>query len=104
MKRLDDVNDDVRIVCLKALAAVTQCLPPECGPGVRNHLRDVYSKLLLHMDDSNETVRTEAFDTLCVAGEKCPDLLLELSKKALEKHVHSEHCTKLIDQLQSMKV
>ncbi len=104
MKRLDDVSDDVRIACLKSLAAVTPCLPSDINLEVQNHLRVVYSSLLLHMDDSNEAVREEAFKTLAATGSKCPGLLLDLSKKAMDKHVHRDECSKLIEHLQGMKV
>ena len=58
MKRLDDVNDDVRLACLEALAAVIHCLPT--GVSLEKHLTGVYSALLLHMDDSNEIIRNAA--------------------------------------------
>ena len=61
MKRLDDVNDEVRLACLHALSAVVHCLPPALGSGqLEQHLNGVYSALLLHMDDSNESVRNAA--------------------------------------------
>ena len=61
MKRLDDVNDEVRMACLKTLESVLHCLPPGgANAQLEHYMQGVYSKLLLHMDDSNEQIRNAA--------------------------------------------
>jgi len=102
MKRLDDVNDEVRLSCLQALATVTKCLP--AGVSLENHLTGVYTCLLLHMDDSNEIIRNAALETLRITGSKCPKLCLTLTTKAAEKNVHKDPCKQLIDHLQTLKL
>ena len=102
MKRLDDVNDEVRLSCLQALATVTKCLP--AGVSLENHLTGVYTCLLLHMDDSNEIIRNAALETLRITGSKCPKLCLSLTTKAAEKNVHKDPCKQLIEHLQTLKL
>ena len=61
MKRLDDVNDNVRLATLNTLEAVLHCLPPgNASPQLEHHMKGVYSAMLLHMDDSNEQIRNAA--------------------------------------------
>ena len=61
MKRLDDVNDSVRLATLITLEAVLHCLPPgNASPQLEHHMKGVYSALLLHMDDSNDQIRKAA--------------------------------------------
>ena len=62
MKRLDDVNDDVRVACLQALSAVTNCLPDAALNQLQ--INKVYNALLLHMDDSNEKIRSQALGNI----------------------------------------
>ena len=100
MKRLDDVNDEVRLACLEALAMVAKCLPT--GVSLEKHLTGVYTSLLLHMDDSNETIRNAALETLRITGSKCPKLCLSLTSKAAEKNVHKDNCRQLIEHLQTL--
>ena len=106
MKRLDDVNDEVRLSCLDALSAVVQCLPPDPHGNVQleQHMKGVYTKLLLHMDDSNESIRNAALETLRITGVTCPKLLVSMTNKALEKHVHKDHCHQLVNHLHNLKV
>ena len=51
MKRLDDVNEEVKLSCLQALTMSAKCMP--AGVSLENHLTGVYTCLLLHMDDRN---------------------------------------------------
>jgi len=64
MKRLDDVNDDVRLSTLSALSSLNFCLPPSAGsrpsPEVEAQLKSVCSTILLHMDDPNVDIRNAA--------------------------------------------
>ena len=107
MKRLDDVNDGVRLACLEALSAVTVCMHP-CtsfnGPQLEQHMRGVYTSLLLHMDDSSQVIREAALETLRITGTTCPDLLMNLTTKAQIKHVHKDHCHDLIQYLQTLAI
>lgn len=104
MKRLDDVNDEVRLACLSSVAAVTSCLPEEGSREMQNHLQGVFATLLLHMDDSSEQIRNAALETLMKTGKKCPKLLMEMTKKAADKHSHREQCAQLIEHLKALKV
>ena len=104
MKRLDDVNDEVRLSCLDALSAVVQCLPHGNNVQLEHHMKGVYTKLLLHMDDSNESIRNAALETLRITGVTCPKLLVSMTNKALEKHVHKDHCHQLVNHLHNLKV
>ena len=94
------MNDEVRLACLEALAMVAKCLPT--GVSLEKHLTGVYTSLLLHMDDSNETIRNAALETLRITGSKCPKLCLSLTSKAAEKNVHKDNCRQLIEHLQTL--
>lgn len=65
LKRLDDVNDQVRLACLQALSSVVHCLPSNMeSRQLEPHLKGVYTSLLLHMDDSNQDIRKAALGNL----------------------------------------
>ena len=126
MKRLDDISDEVRIACLKTLQSVLHCLPPITNSQLEHYMHNVYSKLLLHMDDSNEQIRNSALgeiliiylldfrifdhllfcitETLKITGQKCPKVLQNLTQKCLEKHVHKDQCNQLIEHLNDLSL
>lgn len=104
MKRLDDVNDHVRLACLDALQSVINCLPKETSTDLEQHMLKVYALLLLHMDDSNEIIRDKALETLLVIGTKYPKQLFSLTEKAKAKHVHKDHCDSLLKHLEEMSL
>jgi hypothetical protein len=81
MKRLDDVNDEVRLSCLQALAMVAKCLP--AGVSLENTLTGVYT----WMTPMRLCIRNAALETLRITGSKCPKLCLSLTSKAAEKNV-----------------
>lgn len=72
LKRLDDVNDGVRLACLQALSSVVHCLPSSMeSRQLEPHLKGVYTSLLLHMDDSNEDIRKAALGKTFFPAEVC---------------------------------
>lgn len=106
LKRLDDVDDEVRLSALHCLPALNSCLPATVGkpsPEFENHFRGIYSTILLHMDDQNTLIRKAALDTLLALRERCPNLLEELTQESLAKHTHQE-CFMLMEQLKQLNV
>ena len=63
VKRLDDVNDEVRVLALAALAAIPESLPSEkeakFSPECVAFVGDLVEKILVHMDDKDEHMRSE---------------------------------------------
>ena len=63
LKRLDDINDEIRVATLQSLSSLNDCLPAPLGrpsPEMESHLKIVCSTILLHMDDANVDVRVAA--------------------------------------------
>ena len=64
LKRLDDINDEIRVATLQSLSSLNDCLPPaplgRPSPEMESHLKIVCSTILLQMDDANVDVRVAA--------------------------------------------
>lgn len=101
-KRLEDTSNDVRITCLKALSSSVFCLESNGQPTLdEGKVEELYSNILIHMDDANETIRINALETLTILGKVYPTRLLHLSEKCEENHKHKEQCNELINRLKS---
>ena len=101
-ERLEDTSNDVRITCLNALRASIFCLELNGQPTLdEGKVEELYSNILIHMDDANETIRINALETLTILGKVYPTRLLHLSEKCEENHKHKQQCNELIHRLKS---
>ena len=87
------------------MKCVCLVMPPNASQDqLEPQMKNVYASLLLHMDDSNEEIKNAALETLRITGRSCPNLLLNLTHEAMEKHVHKKQCQDLVSHLQGLKV
>ena len=106
IKRLDDTSNNVRIACLCALKASSSFLMHNGKPTVdTKEVENLYTTILVHMDDSDEIVRKTAMETLAVIGKEAHSSnLLLLSEKAELNHKYKEQCTELIQTLKALDI
>ena len=99
IKRLDDKSNDVRIACLNAFKSSFSCIIGKDGCpiiGVEG-LEDIYSTILIHMDDNNEVIRKSAFETLAVIGKAYPNRISQLTEKSQINHKYKQECIELTE-------
>ena len=97
VKRLDDKSNEVRVACLHAFKSSYCCIVGNDGiplSGIEG-LDDLYSTILIHMDDNNELVRNASFETLAVIGKANSKHLSQLAEKSQMTHKHKHLCNKL---------
>jgi hypothetical protein len=88
IKRLDDSNDALRIVCADAFAEfVDRCMPPSGEyDALGSHYRYMMQSYLLHCSDPAADVAAAMVSTLrCIASYNAP-LFVEECAKAAAKH------------------
>ena len=96
-KRLEDKSYEVRLACLHAIKESSLCLMSN-GTSVidAEEVENLYTTILVHMDDDTETIRKAALETLIVIGKAYPDRLLQLTEKSELNHEHKQQCTELL--------
>jgi len=97
LKRLDDVGNVVRTSAACTITAVFSNTPPDYDVEFfKVHLQNVYSVLLIHLDDQEEDIQEVIFDALREVGKLLPFCLIEECEKMKMKHRNSDLCEKLI--------
>ena len=110
---------------MDAIGESTLCLPDAPSQDLDAELDKLFGVLLVHIDDSNETIRQKSlgkcivyfwrlrFDNLFIrfaetlvklSTKSHGNNLLNQSKEALTKTKHRDQCSELVSHLQSLNV
>eukprot|EP00040_Diaphanoeca_grandis_P015851 m.81391 g.81391 ORF g.81391 m.81391 type:complete len:844 (-) comp25414_c0_seq1:127-2658(-) len=103
LKRLDDNSDDIRLASLKTWLAFAECMAhkPYNESLYQAHAQAMFKGLLIHLDDSSETVQIATGDVLAKMGQAYPSLMRTLVIEARTKHRATTRCDLLLEKLPS---
>ncbi|XP_046385055.1 dynein axonemal assembly factor 5 isoform X2 [Ischnura elegans] len=103
VKRLDDVNDTVRVTCLQAITVMLSHLPSNYDLSYyRPHILSIYSIALIHLDDPDEKFNTLVLDMLKKIGKLLPGELHEKIMKSKNKFRNEAGCEELLKHLKNV--
>eukprot|EP00095_Tigriopus_kingsejongensis_P009567 maker-scaffold964_size76271-snap-gene-0.11 protein:Tk09567 transcript:maker-scaffold964_size76271-snap-gene-0.11-mRNA-1 annotation:"hypothetical protein LOTGIDRAFT_210534" len=103
-KRLDDVSDEVRGLCLDVLEKLSDCLPQSLSPSLISYLGQLYPQLVLHMDDPNPAIRASVLGALKTLSLHSPVSLQAALDAKSSQHKHQDEIRTLKDHLQSLSL
>nr|XP_039265298.1 dynein assembly factor 5, axonemal-like [Styela clava] len=103
LKRLDDASDEIRLTVASTWTTFFKCFPTDYDVSLnRAHLEEMYSGLLVHMDDPDTNIQTAVLDALKVGGKINPSTLIKEIEKVKHKHRTAHYCDELINYLQNL--
>ncbi|XP_041473460.1 dynein assembly factor 5, axonemal-like [Lytechinus variegatus] len=103
LKRLDDSSDEIRVAVAKTFGAFFGCFPEDYDVGLyKAHLETLYSGLLIHMDDPDQTIQEAVLDVLKQAAKVQPSLLIREIESVRHKHRSFIYCDQLIKHAQTL--
>lgn len=102
MKRMDDSNDAVRIVCCACISAFVDAT-------IANELRGVpleymIDQMLIHLDDTEAVVQDAVLSTLQALAKVDVGYARRKTSEALPKHRNPTYSRKLLDYIDSLPV
>jgi len=96
LTRLDDSDDQIRSVMASCWNEYFKCFNKDYDQDLyKAHLEEMYSSLLLHMDDPSAEFQTSVKDALIEGGRLYPQLLIEEIQKVKHKHRTPYYCEQL---------
>lgn len=105
VKRLDDRSCQVRVETVRCIGNLFLTIPSSANQLTHlSHIETVCEALLLQMDDTEESFRSEVLECLKKVGSRHPDCLEKITSEAKNKHQHPEQCQMLIEHLQALSV
>ncbi|XP_071442311.1 dynein axonemal assembly factor 5 [Hetaerina americana] len=105
VKRLDDVNDVVRLTCLQTITVIFSKLPPEYDLACyKPHVLSVYSTALIHLDDPDEKFNALVLEMLKKIGQLLPGELYEKIMKSKNKFRNEIGCEELLQHLKIVRI
>lgn len=101
LKRLDDNSDAIRLAALKAWLALAKCMThrPYDRSLYRAHSEAIFKGLLIHLDDTNESIQMAVHGVLQEFGPVNPDLMKMQINEARPKHRTPAFCDALLKTL-----
>jgi hypothetical protein len=94
LSRLDDSNDDIRILAVDALGVVINCSNFRFSKSTMEY---IISILFLHMDDPNESLRNRIFWLLKLSSEgDSKEIIEQAAGTNLELYKHKKYCQELL--------
>ncbi|CAF0863407.1 unnamed protein product [Adineta ricciae] len=104
LKRLDDVNDDIRLAVCSTLNAYVHAFHGDFNAELyRSHLEDIAKVLLIHMDDQNTQVQNAVFDTIvrfATELQGAPESFITEIRNVKHKHRNQKLCDTLIERIE----
>ncbi|XP_047109204.1 dynein axonemal assembly factor 5 isoform X2 [Schistocerca piceifrons] len=105
LKRLDDVNDEVRTSAVEALVLLFNDLPAEYSVETSiAHIETLYSTMLIHLDDPDEAFRGIMFRALKDLSHLSPSTLRGRLESMLHNFRNEKACRQLLDHLTNIPV
>jgi len=96
LTRLDDSDDQIRSVMASCWHEFFKCFDDNYDKDLyKAHLEDMYSTLLVHMDDPSTEFQLSVKNALVEGGRLYPELLIEEIQKVKHKHRTSYYCEQL---------
>lgn len=99
LTRLDDNEDDIRLMVTNVFLAYFDALNPrKYDVGLfRAHLEALYKGLVIHLDDQEVKIQKAVFDVLMTAGLLDKGLLITELERVMHKHRRQNYCKLLIE-------
>ncbi|XP_049801252.1 dynein axonemal assembly factor 5 [Schistocerca nitens] len=105
LKRLDDVNDEVRTSAVEALVLLFNDLPADYSVETSiAHIETLYSTMLIHLDDPDEAFRDIMFRALKDLSHLSPSTLRGRLESILHNFRNEKACRQLLDHLTNIPV
>ncbi|GLH10654.1 HEAT repeat-containing protein 2, partial [Gryllus bimaculatus] len=102
LRRLDDVDDEVRGAALRCAERILPLIPKIAGAAVQAD--SAYDVLLIHLDDPNPKFRAGVLDVLERIGQLYPESLCEKTREALAKFRNPSEPEELLKRLEACTV
>lgn len=104
LKRMDDASDEIRATVSLTWAAFFKCFPSDYDISLNKaHLEEIYTGLLVHMDDPDNNIQIAILNVLKQGGRIAPNLLIKEIEKVKHKHRTDHYCNMLINHLQGVE-
>nr|CAD7452162.1 unnamed protein product [Timema tahoe] len=104
IKRLDDINNDVRVAAVKTVVTLYTPLPPDYDVQCSSALVDaLYTTMLVHLDDPDSVFQGIMLDALKDVSHIHPRLLWEKLNNSLGNFRNTKDCSELLDHIKSLR-
>ena len=96
LERLDDAEDDLRIMAAETLSSLFQCKNFELSNSLNEY---ILKALFIHYDDSNENLQSSVHGALRSFAIKKKNMVLDQARLNITKLRYPENCESLIQEL-----
>jgi len=100
LKRLDDSNDQIRVVVCKALVTFFQCLPPKWSNSLYEY---ILKTLFIHLDDPAPSIQDAVYEVLQAAVHQDYDIFIKEAKAAGAKSTNQEKVQELLRNAENLQ-